>query len=102
MSTVHIKASVVQVPSRHDLVDAVQQRDHSSRAIGKPRCLHCDLKTAKALGNGLHAESVVFDCQILMSAMHALFGTWRISETVLWKEVAPLTDLTAYDLPEAA
>jgi hypothetical protein len=26
----------------------------------------------------------------------------NISETVLWKEVAPLTDLTAYDLPEAA
>ena len=23
-------------------------------------------------------------------------------ETVLWKEVAPLTDLTAYDFPEAA
>src|SRR2546430_11012050 len=23
-------------------------------------------------------------------------------ETVLWKEVGPLTDLTAYDLPEAA
>jgi len=26
----------------------------------------------------------------------------NISETVLWKEVGPLTDLTAYDFPEAA